>query len=268
MGYLEEYEWILLNEIAYNISFIYKFEDMKNEILIWLKSLIGFDGALITKVQEKSEDKEDWRKELYFVKTTSSGIDERTMGVWEEETSKNLWLIFSGRNSAFIDNDRFSEQKWEEQRIFQEFYQPNGFYYSMSMVFTFKEETMGMIQLFRTKESGSFTRRDLFALDQLQKHFAYRFSYEVKKGDTRYFFAKGYYEEIVKEYNLTEREGDVFIQVIQGYSNGEIAERGNVSIHTIKKHLQNIYAKMGVKNRVQLLQCLPLSSEKIDYDKL
>ena len=155
MGYLEEYEWILLNEIAYNISFIYKFEDMKNEILIWLKSLIGFDGALITKVQEKSEDKEDWRKELYFVKTTSSGIDERTMGVWEEETSKNLWLIFSGRNSAFIDNDRFSEQKWEEQRIFQEFYQPNGFYYSMSMVFTFKEEPMGMIQLFRQKESGS-----------------------------------------------------------------------------------------------------------------
>ena len=56
--------------------------------------------------------------------------------------------------------------------------------------------------------------------------------------------------------------------MIQGYSNGEIAERGNVSIHTIKKHLQNIYSKMGVKNRVQLLQCLPLSSEKIDYDKL
>ena len=134
MGYLEEYEWILLNEIAYNISFIYKFEDMKNEILIWLKSLIEFDGALITKVQEKSEDKEDWRKELYFVKATSSGIDERTMGVWEEETSKNLWLIFSGRNSAFIDNNRFSEQKWEEQRIFREFYQPNGFYYSMDSV--------------------------------------------------------------------------------------------------------------------------------------
>ena len=89
-----------------------------------------------------------------------------------------------------------------------------------------------------------------------------------KKAILGIFLLKGYYEEIVKEYNLTEREGDVFIQVIQGYSNGEIAERGNVSIHTIKKHLQNIYSKMGVKNRVQLLQCLPLSSEKIDYDKL
>ena len=65
MGYLEEYEWILLNEIAYNISFIYKFEDMKNEILIWLKSLIGFDGALITKVKENSEDKEDWKRTLF-----------------------------------------------------------------------------------------------------------------------------------------------------------------------------------------------------------
>ena len=67
MGYLEEYEWILLNEIAYNISFIYKFENMKNEILIWLKSLIGFDGALITKVQEKSEDKTKKTGEKNFI---------------------------------------------------------------------------------------------------------------------------------------------------------------------------------------------------------
>ncbi len=58
---------------------------------------------------------------------------------------------------------------------------------------------MGMIQLFRTKESGSFTRRDLFALDQLQKHFAYRFSYEVKKKAILVFFLlKDITKEIVK----------------------------------------------------------------------
>lgn len=39
MAFLNENEWILLNEIAYNISFIYTVEEMQKEILTrWLPS--------------------------------------------------------------------------------------------------------------------------------------------------------------------------------------------------------------------------------------
>ncbi len=42
MAFLNENEWILLNEIAYNISFIYTVEEMQQEMLNrWLPFLIA-----------------------------------------------------------------------------------------------------------------------------------------------------------------------------------------------------------------------------------
>jgi len=44
MAFLNENEWIRLNEIAYNISFIYTVEEMQHEILNrWLPFLISYD---------------------------------------------------------------------------------------------------------------------------------------------------------------------------------------------------------------------------------
>ena len=50
---------------------------------------------------------------------------------------------------------------------------------------------------------------------------------------------------------LTERERNVLFYVAQGFINSEIAERLNISVHTVKAHLEAIYEKFGVKNRVQ-----------------
>lgn len=50
---------------------------------------------------------------------------------------------------------------------------------------------------------------------------------------------------------LTEREQSVLIYVAQGFINSEIAEKLHISVHTVKAHLESIYDKFGVKNRVQ-----------------
>ena len=55
---------------------------------------------------------------------------------------------------------------------------------------------------------------------------------------------------------------------LQGLANEAIAEQMKISVNTVKKHFHNLYEKMHVKNRVQLLQCMPRSSEKIDFDEL
>ena len=259
MSYLEENEWMLLNEIAYKISFIYDFEAMEKETLYWMKGLISYDGALIAKVEIKE-------RQIRLVHVVSNEIDEKTIPAWERETMRSDmtgWMLASGRNGAYKDDDGFSQKKWEERAIHRDFYVPNLFYYSIGMIITFKEEPVGLIKLYRKKEQGDFEKRDLFALDQLQKHFAYRFYYEMKKGDGEYFYARGYMEEIRKKYHFTEKENDIFMQIMKGSSNEEIAANENISIHTVRKHIQNIYGKMGVKNRIQLMQCLPKSGEKI-----
>ena len=51
MAFLNENEWIRLNEIAYNISFIYTVEEMQHEILNrWLPFLISYDSAIFARI--------------------------------------------------------------------------------------------------------------------------------------------------------------------------------------------------------------------------
>lgn len=52
---------------------------------------------------------------------------------------------------------------------------------------------------------------------------------------------------------LTPREMDVLKYIIEGCSNGEIAEKLYISVHTVKNHVTNIFRKLGVKDRSQLI---------------
>ena len=51
--------------------------------------------------------------------------------------------------------------------------------------------------------------------------------------------------------NLTEREKEVLERIIHGKSNPQIANELILSIHTVKAHLESIYKKLGVHNKVQ-----------------
>ena len=58
------------------------------------------------------------------------------------------------------------------------------------------------------------------------------------------------------EYMLTTREIEVLRLLNMGLSRNEIAETLSISINTAKKHLSNIYAKMGVRNKTEALEGL------------
>jgi len=51
---------------------------------------------------------------------------------------------------------------------------------------------------------------------------------------------------------LTMREADVIAAIRAGNSNKEIATKLSISEETVKRHLSNIYAKMGVSSRLEL----------------
>lgn len=50
---------------------------------------------------------------------------------------------------------------------------------------------------------------------------------------------------------LTDREKSVLFLLANGMKNEEISDRLHISVHTTKAHLEMIYEKLGVKNRVQ-----------------
>jgi DNA-binding CsgD family transcriptional regulator len=51
---------------------------------------------------------------------------------------------------------------------------------------------------------------------------------------------------------LTAREREIALLVADGRTNREVAEQLVLSAKTIEAHLRNIYAKLGVRSRVEL----------------
>lgn len=56
-----------------------------------------------------------------------------------------------------------------------------------------------------------------------------------------------------KDLKFTSRELDILNCIIKGTSNQEIGKELFMSVHTVKSHLEAIYQKFGVNNRVQLV---------------
>lgn len=59
------------------------------------------------------------------------------------------------------------------------------------------------------------------------------------------------WRRFIMTYCLTEREVSVLFYLVHGYNNVQIAQELNISIHTVKAHLEAIYEKLHVTNRVQ-----------------
>jgi DNA-binding NarL/FixJ family response regulator len=64
----------------------------------------------------------------------------------------------------------------------------------------------------------------------------------------------------LKTLGLTDREAEVLLWVSQGKSNGDIAVILGMAEKTVKKHMSNIFAKLGIESRnaatVRALECL------------
>lgn len=56
--------------------------------------------------------------------------------------------------------------------------------------------------------------------------------------------------------NLSQREFDVVVEIQRGQSAQKIAEHMNLSVHTVRGHIQNIYAKCGAHSRDELIDMM------------
>jgi len=67
-------------------------------------------------------------------------------------------------------------------------------------------------------------------------------------------------DKTVVKAHLTPKEIEVLSCITQGQSNKEIAATLNISLQTVKNHIQSIMLKVNVKKRTKLV---PLNIEKV-----
>ena len=58
---------------------------------------------------------------------------------------------------------------------------------------------------------------------------------------------------LINDKLLTKRENEIFMLLVEGYTNKQIAETLEISISTVKTHVENIYDKLNIHDRVYML---------------
>ena len=114
------------------------------------------------------------------------------------------------------------------------------------------KEFLGVITFYRTIGKDNFQYDDIFLLDLLKDHLAYRLyrdRQECNNGQEKLTVT-----EAAEKYGLTKREHTILRLLMQGKDNNQLCEELSISVNTLKKHILNIYRKLGIRNRVQMFK--------------
>lgn len=65
-------------------------------------------------------------------------------------------------------------------------------------------------------------------------------------------------------HNISEREQEIIELVMEGKSNIQIKDSLFISYHTVKNHLSNIYKKLNIKTRHELIHLALQEKEKLN----
>ncbi len=71
---------------------------------------------------------------------------------------------------------------------------------------------------------------------------------------------------LARKHDITPREQDVMALIVEGKSNKEIEDVLCISFSTVKNHVYNLYRKLGVKSRAQLMHLVMTEGARREND--
>lgn len=244
MKTLETNDWLILNSIIYKIYTIEDLSVMRQQFLEQMKLVMDFDSADFYLAARGGCNK--------LAEPVRYNCDEDSFS--DQEIMDGKGIVYGGKSLVYRETDVISEEERVESVYYQKVYKPNNWHYSIQMILGRNKEFLGVITFYRTIGKDNFQYNDIFLLDLLKDHLAYRLSKaKVEPGETA---NKLTVTQAVEVYGLTRREHTILGLLMQGKENQEICQELSISVNTLKKHILNIYRKLGIRNRVQMFKII------------
>jgi DNA-binding CsgD family transcriptional regulator len=142
----------------------------------------------------------------------------------------------TGMERALTLSDCVDRRALKRLQLYDEFFHPFGVEYSLSVRINLSSARA--VDLGCTRAVKDFSERDRAILDVLRPLLAHL----LRLGNPHPAF---------DDVGLTRREQEVLGLVATGLSNAEIAATLFIAAGTVKKHVDNIFKKLDVRNRTQ-----------------
>lgn len=236
----ENNDWLILNEIIYKIYTTEDIDEMRKNFLLQLKMVIDFDSADFY----LSDDNQKMNNPITY------NCDMPIAELYDE-IDYSRGILYGGRSMVYRETDIITDENRTKTEYYQKVYKPNNWHYALQMIMARNKKFIGVVTLYRTIGKEDFKYDDVFILDMLKEHMSYR----LDKEKTQLYHNMQVVKlgQVKEKYGLTLREEEIVGAVVGGKSNEEIAEEFVISLNTLKKHLMNIYRKMEINSKTQLL---------------
>ncbi|MDO4492159.1 MAG: helix-turn-helix transcriptional regulator [Lachnospiraceae bacterium] len=166
---------------------------------------------------------------------------------------RTLWLIQSNDASLVRESDLFSPQERQSGPMYENCYRKFNVDDIMHLTVVYNQKFLGIISLFRRKDEDCFSNDDVFILRALGEHLNAVF-YKILSTVSLSKENTGNLPELKETFSLTDREYQIVERTFRFQTPEEIAEEMDIRPNTLQKHLQNIFRKMQVTSRWELLK--------------
>ena len=239
-------DWEFILDMICRINMTTSIESYAKEALEYICSLIPCDQGTFFPFEESRgfyEAYADGLEAKYF--------DEFLTGSFEDDIFFKLMTVKS-HSYAFRDSDLIPDRVFLYSRLYNEIYIPQGIRWPLRIELIHGGKLIGQFALFNKEETGDFNERDVYIGNLLAQHLTLKL-HALQTEPSSVEAIEKQAADLAERYNLTAREGEVVGLALEGLTDPEIAETLFISVSTVKKHLYNAFAKIGINNRLQLL---------------
>lgn len=250
MNTLEKNDFSLLSHIIYMIYNTNDLDQMRVQFLNLVKYIIPFATANFFLVKCDNEEKYSLSSPVNVNSLNNLELQKILEDYMKHcsELDCTHWICEAKKNIAYRTTDYVSEASLESTPYYKQMLLPYNVQYGAQIVLSHQEHCVGLCTLYRLKSDRNFSDNEMFFLDIIKEHLSVKLYKTMFSKVTQENNVNNYEEK----YNLTKREGEILKMLLNGLDYCRITEELFITENTLRKHLQNLYAKIGIKSRWQL----------------
>lgn len=249
MSYLEKNDINIYNNIVYQIYTQEDLDEMRLNFLKLVKLLIPYESANFYLADRNGSHLITKPVSVNFPIEALTEYLEKIEG--EDPTR---WIFIQAKNMVYREKDLFSAEAIERNKCYQEFYIPHDLHHSLQISLSMNNIFLGSLSFYRSKKQNEFSDHEIYFFELFKDHLALRLYQDLNLDNPKLLYTSEI--DSKQKYGLTAREWEIAKLLADELSIEEIGSKLYISQNTVKKHIVNIYKKVGISSRRELCKLI------------
>lgn len=251
---LDSKTWEAINEFSLWLHAQHELADIQRGSLERIKNIIPHRISMFDLVTVGKDGQTD------YIDPISTTMDQAELDAYYQRYAAmdyTTWSFDLHHLNVYRDLDLVDVERRDRTPIFLEWMEPQGVYYGCGATLAAAGIPLGTATLFRERLAGDFTGTEMRILQELARHLSLRLHELYPTGIVEHDGnLKDPVADLIENAGINPREAEILQLMIDGRTNKQMAATLFISESTVKKHVNAIYHKLGVSNRMGLAALL------------